>query len=223
MLATLSQYVPLLTLTDHLEWSAAIKALCLQEKSGLDEQPGMSTASQQGGISVVDTVGSPAPVQAAEQAEVAHMADAAGAAHNSSEAQKAPASSAAASPVTQELPPTSRQLSEADQSNAEYTQFGSQLLSLSSESLSALPTPMHPAAVPPAEAQDLNNALARSLLQGNRTSGITDAEAQSARLTSAYSGRSLVYDDLYFTAAATQHSMCASMLLVSAKVVSACA
>ena len=177
----------------------------------------MSTASQQGGISVVDTIGSPAPVQAAEQAEVAHMADAAGAAHHSSEAQKAPTSSAAASPVTQQLPTTSTQLSEADQSNAEYTQFGSQLLSLSSESLSALPTPMHPAAVPPAEAQDLNNALARSLLQGTRTSGLTDAEAQSARLTSAYSGRSLVHDDLHFTAAAKQHSMCASMLLVCSK------
>ena len=103
------------------------------------------------------------------------------------QSQGASPTSAAVSHIPQIPSKASSVSAQAAQSDADYTQVGSQLLSLSSESLSALPSPMHPAAVPPAVAQDVNNALARSLLQGPHASGLT--EAHSARLTSAYSGK----------------------------------
>ena len=135
---------------------------------------------------MADTLGSATAVQAAEQAEVVQMADAFEAAAQSSHWQGAFPISAAVSHVSQMPSEASSVSAQAGQSDADFTQVGSQLLSLSSESLSALPSPMHPAAVPPAVAQDVNNALARSLLQGPHASGLT--EAHSARLTSAYSG-----------------------------------
>ena len=155
----------------------------VQEKTGQDEY-GEPRTSQQGGISVADTVGSSTAVQAAEQAEVAQMAEVT---VQSLQSQGASPTSAAVSHVPQIPSKASSVSAQAAQSDADYTQVGSQLLSLSSESLSALPSPMHPAAVPPAVAQDVNDALARSLLQGPHASGLT--EAHSARLTSAYSGK----------------------------------
>ena len=65
------------------------------------------------------------------------------------------------------------------------------LQSMSSESLSALPTPTHPSAVPAAAAQELNNALGRSLLQAphvTQGAAVAAASPHSQRLTSAYSG-----------------------------------
>lgn len=67
--------------------------------------------------------------------------------------------------------------------------FGSTMLSMSSQTLSALPTPTHPAAIPPATAQALNNELGRSLLQVPfRPEEAAAASPLSQRLTSAYSG-----------------------------------
>ena len=43
--------------------------------------------------------------------------------------------------------------------------LGSTMLTMSSQTLSALPTPTHPSAIPAATAQALNNELGRSLLQ----------------------------------------------------------
>lgn len=68
--------------------------------------------------------------------------------------------------------------------------FGSTMLSMSSQTLSALPTPTHPSAIPPATAQALNNELGRSLLQVPLQPGQAAfaASPRSERLTSAYSG-----------------------------------
>lgn len=67
--------------------------------------------------------------------------------------------------------------------------LGSTMLSMSSQTLSALPTPTHPAAIPPATAQALNNELGRSLLQVPlRPEDAAAASPLSQRLTSAYSG-----------------------------------
>ena len=162
----------------------------LQDKSGPDENADACNASQQGGISTADTVGSPVAAQAIEQAQGAQMADAVAASTPETDTQEADASmhTGAASTTAQQRPQEGGQLSAATSSATDYAQIGSQLLSLSSESLSALPTPLHPAAVPPAVAQELNNELARSLLQEPQTTGLTGADAHSVRLTSAYSG-----------------------------------
>lgn len=67
--------------------------------------------------------------------------------------------------------------------------LGCTMLSMSSQTLSALPTPTHPSAIPAATAQALNNELGRSLLQvPSHTKEAAAASSHSARLTSAYSG-----------------------------------
>lgn len=185
----MSTYISVCTVAHDMQ-NGYEHSMCIQEKSGQDEQAGSPNAAP-GDISVADTVGSPAAAQVAEQAEVVRLAADVEAFEETSEAQEVPASPAAASPAAaspepQQAPEASGHSLKPGQSDAGLTQVGSQLLSLSSESLSALPTLLHPAAVPPAVAQDLNNALARSLLQG--PSGMKDNGPGSARLTSAYSG-----------------------------------
>lgn len=99
---------------------------------------------------------------------------------------------AAASPgaASQALPdmPSTPQASSSHTRGTGSGQLGSTMLSMSSESLSALPTPTHPTAA--AAAQELNNALGRSLLKASHLTEEVAAVSSphSQRLTSAYSG-----------------------------------
>ena len=100
---------------------------------------------------------------------------------------------AAASPgaASQPLPdmPSTPQASSSHNRGTDGSQLGSTMLSMSSDSLSALPTPTHPSAAA-AAAQELNNALGRSLLKApHLTEEVAAAGSpHSQRLTSAYSG-----------------------------------
>ncbi len=100
---------------------------------------------------------------------------------------------AAASPgaASQTLPdmPSTPQASSSHNRGTGSGQIGSTMLSMSSDSLSALPTPTHPTAAA-AAAQELNSALGRSLLKApHLTEEVAAAGSpHSQRLTSAYSG-----------------------------------
>ena len=120
------------------------------------------------------------------------LSDAAVAAHMSAELDSlAAASPAVDSPSAGSLraPDTPQALSTAPRDTSIGTDLDSTSLSMSSQTLSALPTPTHSSAIPAATAQALNNELGRSLLQVPMQSEEDAAESpHSERLTSAYSG-----------------------------------
>ena len=96
---------------------------------------------------------------------------------------------AAPSESSMQAPDTPQPPSSGGMGTSANADLGSTMLSMSSQTLSALPTPTRPSAIPAATAQALNNELGRSLLQVP-----VDAEEAAAasplseRLTSAYSG-----------------------------------
>lgn len=96
---------------------------------------------------------------------------------------------AALSESSMQAPDTPQPPSSGGMDATASADLGSRMLSMSSQTLSALPTPTHPSAIPAATAQALNNELGRSLLQvPSHTEEAAAASPHSARLTSAYSG-----------------------------------
>ena len=96
---------------------------------------------------------------------------------------------AAPSEGSMQAPDTPQAPSSGAMNASASADLGSTMLSVSSQTLSALPTPTHPSAIPAATAQALNNELGRSLLQVPlQTEEAAAASPHSERLTSAYSG-----------------------------------
>lgn len=120
------------------------------------------------------------------------LSDAAVAAHRNSELDSlAAASPAAESPSAGSLqaPDTPQAITASHRDISLGTDLDSTMMSMSSQTLSALPTPTHPSAIPAATAQALNNELGRSLLQVPEQGEEAAAQSpRSERLTSAYSG-----------------------------------
>ena len=158
----------------------------MQDKVAASGQTGLSPTSDTPHTEAAhapDSVSSVSHLaQPAKSMAISEAVAAAEAADTDGLAADAASDGAAVMPITPEVSIGDRQHSKL--------QLGSAMLSMSSDSLSALPTPTHPSAGPAAAAQELNNALGRSLLQGPLAGEHAAADSpRSERLTSAYSGQ----------------------------------
>ncbi|DBA90624.1 hypothetical protein WJX77_007676 [Trebouxia sp. C0004] len=157
-----------------------------KEKVAAEDQADSSPASQQQDVSFDETGSSPG--HASHLAQPSKSMALSDAAEMTAELH----SLAAASPeaASQALPdmPSTPQASSNHNRGTGSGQLGSTMLSTSNDSLSALPTPTHPSAAA-AAAQELNNALGRSLLKApHLTEEVAAASSpHSQRLTSACS------------------------------------
>ncbi len=163
--------------------------IATQEKAATEDPGELSPASQHQTVSL-DDAGSPGHAShLAQPSKSMSLSDmpADMAAELDSLAAVSPGAASTSEGVT-DMPATPQASSNHDRRTS--SALGSTMVSMSSETLSALPTPTHPSAVPAAAAQELNNALGRSLLQAPHLTQEAAAAASphSERLTSAYSG-----------------------------------
>ena len=161
----------------------------MQDKPSGDDHKGLSPMAQAKQFGATDT--SDCASRLAQPSKSMAISDAVAVAEAAAEVDSLAAAStaaASASDRTAVMPSTPDVISHDKRGSR--VQLGSGMLSISSDSLSALPTPIHPSAVPAGAAQELNSALGRSMLQGSLASDqAVAASPHSERLTSAYSGR----------------------------------
>ena len=164
----------------------------MQEKAAAEEQADLAAAPHT--TASMDN-GANSPRHASHLAQPSNstaLSDAAIAANVDAEVSSLTAAfpaAAAASQSSMQAPDTPQSANSGGIGTSASADLGSTMLSMSSQTLSALPMPTHASAIPTATAQALNNELGRSLLQVP-----LDAEEAAAasplsqRLTSAYSG-----------------------------------
>lgn len=164
----------------------------MQDKAAAEDQADLALTPQTT-VSMDDTANSPRIAShLAQPSNSMALSEAAIAANVDAELDSlAAAFSAAAAPSesSMQAPDTPQLPSSGGMDASASADLGSTMLSMSSQTLSALPTPTRPSAIPAATAQALNNELGRSLLQvPSHTEEAAAASPCSARLTSAYSG-----------------------------------
>lgn len=171
--------------------SPQLEVTALQEKGAAEGREEFSPASQHKDVSFEEAGSSPGHAShLAQPSKSMALSDAAVTAGMSAELDSLAAASpggASASGGVAHMPAAPLASSSQTPGTGEG-QLDPMMMSMSSDSLSALPTPTHPSAAA-AAAQELNNALARSLLQPpHLTEEAAAASPHSERLTSAYSG-----------------------------------
>ena len=167
----------------------AFMVSCMQDKVAAEDQADLAHTT----ASMDDAANSPEHAShLAQPSNSMALSDAAIAANIDAELDSlAAACPAAAAPSesSMQAPDTPQPPSSGGMGTSTSAELGSTMLSMSSQTLAALPTPTHPSAIPAATAQALNNELGRSLLQVPLDpEEAAAASPHSERLTSAYSG-----------------------------------
>lgn len=164
----------------------------MQDKAAAEDQANLNPTPHTN-ASMDDAANSPRHAShLAQPSNSMALSDAAVAANVSADLNSLAATSpdaAASSESSMQAPDTPQPPSSGGMGTSASVELGSTMLSMSSQTLSALPTPKHPSAIPAATAQALNSELGRSLLQVPvDTEEAAAASPHSERLTSAYSG-----------------------------------
>ena len=184
---TASKHTHVHTASGQLQSHSARTAL-MQDKAAAEGQAALTPESH----TVTGMADAASPRHASQLAHPSNSMAPSDTAHLNAELDSLAAAvspGAAGSEGSMQAPDTPQAASSGLRDTAASTDLASTIVSMSSQTLSALPTPTHPSAISAAAAQALNNELGRSLLQVPLQAGEAAPQSpHSKRLTSAYSG-----------------------------------